>query len=379
MKKEKIDFKDIYVEDVLSEIKEDIQSIITLKQEEVQDISGDREAIADDMMREVLKDLIFNCKNNSEVEYRYDLLLVRDMDDVQAKTKLRCCLMLYYTALYYGRVELLQKMLSKGVKFTSLGVNKLALYLLDPIIADLLPEEDYIELSKKALRSLDTIYYSVIKLEEEKRRDFLRKFVVVAERDKNLIINIPSRVWTCSRLSIYDEETYKKASETQFNEIIANNCEFEKKENIARINELIQNTNFSLGTFFFHSMDTLLDVYSNDELVKLDNITISYIISAICDRVDLRRVKRLLERKPILSCYVVTCSKEFLNTFTDEEIIQLEEKNLNELQSNRNKYFPEEFGSREEAKVRKLLKSDKLSFFKGKKDKSRRVGRDIEY
>lgn len=359
---DKVDFKDFYIEDVLREIKHDVRQNIDLEPIEVQDISGDREEIADQKMREILKDILINSKDNPDAQLRYNFLLLRNTNDEKSKMKLRCCLVLYYTAIYYGKVELLQKLISKDVNFGDDTIS-LSLYLLDPVIADMLPTDDYIELIKNARQALATIYNSVRQAPVDKKKEYLKKFEVTAKRKNNFISKLSSSAWLTGVLDIYDEKTYLKASVSQINTIMVNNTHFTKDENVSKINELLQDTYFSVGRYSFYHMDEILSAFSVYELGTMTDNTILYVVDAANAGADLKRIRLLIEKRPSITNYYITCFKEFLNTFDDEEILQMSKDVLIELQTKKSTYFPSNFGKKEKAKVRKLVGVGRVKLF----------------
>ena len=136
----KNDFIDVYVLGTLNEIKNTVKQNIKLKSE--------LEKQTDEKMKLVLKDLINSNFKNLQINTQGNLIytLLPIVDERENK-KVRTSLVLYYTALYYDNVDLLQQMLDANVKFEKNYL--LRLQYLDKSISSKFDTKDYIEKIKR--------------------------------------------------------------------------------------------------------------------------------------------------------------------------------------------------------------------------------------
>lgn len=134
---DEMDFKDIYIESVLGDIKACVGNKINLDvDDDVQDISGNRIEMTDSKMRVILKDILFHSSIvgfNEGIDLdkiNYNFMIFQDTDEENAKRKFKCCLVLYYAALYFGSISLLNKFFQKSFNFGN-DPEELSLCFLD--------------------------------------------------------------------------------------------------------------------------------------------------------------------------------------------------------------------------------------------------------
>lgn len=363
---EKIDFKDIYVDAILEEIKSKVREKINLEMDDVQDISGDKVEIADQMMREVLKDILLNKENNPNSEYSYNFLLLDDREDNEAKKTVRRYLTLYYTALYFDNVSLLQKLIREGVAFWD-DYHDLQLGILDSDISSAFSEEKYVEVVKKMKASVILLYNSIKDKEYSIRKNRIKKFSnIINKRQDILDEKVSSEIWGNNRLDIYDEETYLKGTKEQLNNIVAK-CDFYKNEdNRVHANRLIQDTDFT-ATWRCETinMDMFFENFTEEELRALNPVEVTFFgkIFNYCKDVEIVRIKRLFEVRRALAKYpyVFTHTDDnFLEVFTDKEILNLSEEILAEFDDRYYHYFPSRFDKKAEAKVKMYVSKNNM-------------------
>lgn len=363
---EKIDFKDIYVDAILEEIKSKIREKINLEMDDVQDISGDKVEIADQMMREVLKDILLNKENNPNSEYSYNFLLLDDREDSEAKKTVRRYLTLYYTALYFDNVSLLQKLIREGVALWD-SYHDLQLGILDSDISTAFSEEKYVEIVKKAKASVILLYNSIKDKEYSTRKKRIKKFSsIINKRQDILDEEVSSEIWDNNRLDIYDEETYLKGTKEQLNSIVSGCASYKNEDNRVHANRLIQDTDFTVSCKNTTiNMDMFFENFTDEELLALTPNEANFFRKVFnnCKDVEIVRIKRLfLERRALAKypyVFIYTYGK-FLEVFTDREILNLSEEILAEFDDNCYHYFPSSFDKKAEAKVKKYVSKNNM-------------------
>ncbi len=350
----KIDFKDFYVEDVLKDIKSDISRRISLDYYEKENINRGKIKATDKKMREVLKDILVNNNNNGTGDnlekFGYNFLLLRNSSDGEAKSRLRVCLILYYVAMYFDNVDLLQKMINLGV---DLERN---IVFLDSNLTSLFDEDRYVEMVKDRNGSdiLANIGYSTLRVECLERNNYLRKFASIMKKRPEFIKTYGT-AWLKETFDTYDEETYLKASISQVNEIIGHNKYFSSDVIKLRINKLIQETDFTIGnTFFASKLERLFNLFTDEELLAMDDDTIKYLLCAADRNVDIDRVKSLVAKRPNIVKFLITCDADFLNTFSDDKILSMSEKALDAIEGRRVLLSSDKLDIKSKIKLKKL-------------------------
>ena len=120
------EFLETYIQNTLNEIKGYVKQVLVL------DSISEEET--DKKMAIVLRELIdANFKNVNVDGYGNLVHTLLPLTDDKENDKIRRTLILYYTALYYDNVELLNKMLKEEINF-GYQLNDLYLYYLDVIL-----------------------------------------------------------------------------------------------------------------------------------------------------------------------------------------------------------------------------------------------------
>lgn len=261
----KEDFIETYVRNTLNEIKSFIKTKINLEREQ--------EEKTDEKMSLVLKELIDgNFKNINVDGYGNLIHTLLPLTDEKENNKIRCSLVLYYTALYFDNVKLLNRMLQEEVNFGDI-LNDLNLYVLDKDISSKFEENEYIEIVKDCIVVFNGFYQTTKDLSSEEREKYITRFVnILKARHKDLTPNGSSHdyysLFDKKRLDIYEDDSYLNASKKQLN-IIANSntCHIKNEDTIRRLNNLIQTTDFN---HHYWNTDLMFSLFSDDELFNMD-------------------------------------------------------------------------------------------------------------
>lgn len=357
-----IDFKDLYLEGILREIKDSVRKKINLDSLELDTLNlcKTRVEIADIKMREVLKDILLKNNNGSKTEddYNYNYLLLSVAKNEVAKEELRSYLKLYYTALIFDNVELLQRMIKDKIGSFK-HPYQIDLELLDSKWLSVFTLEEFIEIININKQSLLNFYITTAFCENYERDKYFNKIANIFKFRKDLVKCALPGAWIKGKLDVYEEDTYKKASLEQVNAIIDKYGDaYDDPEFILRINKLIQESDFHFS--FYPRIYKLLAVFSNQELSRMDRETIEYYSVASYESIDLYRIKGLVQRNPKLIRYRVTSDSNFLNVFKDSEIVEMDDEILKQFESKKYEYFPEEFTKKAENKVRKFFNKTKV-------------------
>lgn len=311
----KNDFIDIYVLKTLSEIKCEVKQEIKLESE--------LENQTDEKMKLVLKDLINANFKNLQMDPQGNLIytLLPIVDERENK-KVRNLLVLYYTALYYDNVDLLQQMLAANVQFEL--DNSLRLQYLDKFISSKFDTTDYIENIKKFGKTFASFVTSIKNLSDEDKEKYSQKFMSLFKLKYKEMCEIKeekerySRYWledlfVKGNLDTFEYDTYKCADNKQLELInFCGRCKY-NETTIARLNHLIQTTNFSNELIDF---DLLTSIFSDDELAKLDIDTSSF-LSCYSDTPEmLQKAIEFIELKPEMACFVApyVSKEDFMKT-----------------------------------------------------------------
>lgn len=271
----KNDFIDVYVLKTLNEIKQKVKWAINLEE--------DKEKETDKKMMFVLKDLINanfkNLQRDPQGNLIYTLLPIVDEKENE---KVRLSLVLYYAALYYDNVDLLHDLLRENVSFENNSIIRLE--YLDKSISSKFKREDYVIYIKKYGTMFWSFRRSIIGLNEEEREKYIERFVNLFNanyehiseyiKDKNRDGNLGC-LFVKSNLDTFEDETYAAASDKQFELInYVGGNKFNEKT-CTRLNNLIQNTDFSNRLCNY---DLMMELYTDEELMTLRH-DISYFLS----------------------------------------------------------------------------------------------------
>ncbi|MBQ8472842.1 MAG: hypothetical protein IJ501_05010 [Bacilli bacterium] len=323
----KDDFVNIYINDTIRTIKRYIKGNVNLESERVEEI--------DKKMVVVLKEVINTELKELDVD-SYGTLIYKllPMNDKKESRRIWCNLVLYYTALYYDNVALLQRMLKEEINFGSYP-HGLSIYTLDNSITSKFTEVEYIEMVKNSKSVLEHFYRSTKNLDLEEREKYIDRFSKLfklrkddlKEKNYSSCINI-SLVLKKEQMDIFTDETYLRASREQLSEVIGSMGLIPKnKDTKERLNNLIQTTDFCQH---YWNADLMFDLFNDEELFDKGWFASKYFEHVIDNKLDFNRALSLynlnsekIERSFWNSGNVKWLNSNILNSFDDEAIIQL--------------------------------------------------------
>lgn len=307
----KNEFIDIYVLKTLNEIKRDVKWEIDLNKEKEEDV--------DRKMSLVLKDLINANFKNLQMDPKGNIIYTfLPIVDEQENKKVRMSLVLYYTALYYDNVELLQDLLKENINFKrDYTIN---LQYLDKTISSKFERKKYVEMIKICGDIFRNFVVSIKNLSDEEREKYIQRFVKLMNIKFELIRNsILSRatnyydrnqyelIFNKNNLDTFTDETYIKATKEQLNFI--NSCESNcyKKETCERLNNLMQTRNFSN---YLYNLDLMMSLYTDEQIETLD-----YYINCVIDKFSqteesLNKIIDFIQRRPDLARRLILFYRE---------------------------------------------------------------------
>lgn len=330
---EKNDFIDIYVLKTLNEIKSTVEKNIKLDKE--------REMEIDKKMTIVLKDLInANFKNlqmNPNGDMIYTLLPI--VDD-QENDKIRLSFALYYAALYYDNVSLLHDLLKENIRFDDITYH-INLQYLDKEISSKFERTEYIKMIKTCGNIFRRFIDSIEELPEEERKKYIDRFVKLINIKYDLISEMMSEkselllyffnnleyIFDKGNLDIFTDETYIRANKEQLRLIQQCKGKSYLKETKTRLNNLMQNKDFSK---YLCNFDLMMKLYTDEQLETLD-YNISLALDKFSDTEEsLNKIIDFLQMRPDLArvITVVASQEDFMrvDNFTLIEICVLRMK-----------------------------------------------------
>lgn len=342
-----INFEDIYLEQILHEIKQSFLKKINADDDEFQDISGDSFEKVDKQMRKVLEEMLLpvcDRKSLSTINFvNNNFFSLQNSDNQEARKKLRISLVLYYAALHFDNVGILMQLIKEGVNFGN-DPDNLLLCVLDKNVSDLFDKSMYADVIKRGGCFFKSCYESISSESLSKKKAYLEKFArIISKREDlvfgevrsprvhSLLIDRPHtieddygsdwQIFTKEKLDIFDEETYMKASLDQIRVVIANIKNFKNPENISRLNNLMQHRNYC--NLAIKHGEVFFDVLSDDEVINLTEEGAKNFskYSTISDANLVLRVKNLYDMRPGLADYKIIFNKVFLSRYSDEEIL----------------------------------------------------------
>lgn len=222
-----------------------------------------------------------------DLNMRFTTKTIELTDDKEENKKL---LTLYYAAIAYLNVNLLNKMLEEKVDFGK-GLKNLNLYVLYWPISTKFQENEYIEIVKDCMGVFEDFYRTTINLPREEFEKYATRFAkILKARHKDLTPNGSLyedlnlyRLFSKSRMDIYEDESYLKASKEQLNMMGAMALyNLKNEDTIRRLNNLIQTTDFSQ---YYCNADLMFSLFSDDELFRI-NYDTSYFFETISGNSD---------------------------------------------------------------------------------------------
>lgn len=336
------EFNNIYIEKILCEIKEclDINGI-RVDDANSKSLRGGRIIQIDKKMKLVLKDILLHSTmldgGETTDDLNYNYLKFYDCSEFEARKKFKCSLILYYTALYFDSLDLLNSFFRERFEFGD-DPKRLSLCFLDSSMFSYFKDfEFYIKIIKRYRSAFENFYKSIKDVEGSERKAYFNKFSTIIKKRED----IPAYALTKNKLNIIEEETYMAASTTQLEDVIGS-MHLKNPDNIARINRLIRTTDYS--AYFGYYTDNLLAVLDDEELFKLSRIGCHYYLARGLEYgVDIHRLLRLYEANPLISNYSFTLNPYFLEVFSDSDIARMSEDFLVKLCIDQDELFPQEF------------------------------------
>lgn len=331
------DFIDIYIEQALIEIKSIVGYQIILDDDSNQDINELRIEKIDQEMRRVLRKIVDEDEiGNVDFPFGKRLSRLHVEDDDNSKLILRSRLIVYYAAMYFDNISLLEKFIKAGVDF-GFFTSGLSLGVFDPQLVALFDEDDYIELVRTSKNVLANFYHEVKNEDEKEKRKYFSELGRILNGRKDLWGIMPGNTFNKAALDIFDEESYMKASLLQIKGIITagNQYEFFKDEKIKpRINHLLQETDFASN--YADAFAKMMELFSDEELVEVERLgknvakrdskyvgNYFFWASDSEEDIDIERIKKLFFSNPYIINYSFTYDKLFLELFSDEEISEM--------------------------------------------------------
>lgn len=260
------DYKDIYAKKFLNEVK------VNIKENKIK-LSKDLEKEIDKKMVEVIKGQSDNILRGMSLN-----------TGQETEERMMCTLMLYYTALYYDNIEVLNKLLELGYNFGNNRKN-LNLFVLDKRITSQFDIEQYYELLEKQNIIFKNFYYSLTdqKIDTKLTEDeiinifcrILNKNPQVTKAEIKSYYSHPlhEELLTKKTLSYFPEDVILNATESQkLNIIVRLNGNSQgltlTEESLSRLIYLMKNHNFS--TNMDYGWNKGLNELTDEELLKID-------------------------------------------------------------------------------------------------------------
>lgn len=319
----KNDFIDIYVLKTINEIKNSVTRNINLNKE--------REEEIDKKMYLVLKDLINPNFKNLQIDPKGNMIYTfLPIIDENENAKVRLSLVLYYTALYYDNVDLLNDLLREDISFNYYG--SINLQYLDKSISSKFERKKYIEMIKTCGYIFKNFVRSIKKLSEQEKEIYINRFVKLITTKYDLICEVLSKkndycsnekleyIFEKENLDTFTDETYDKATEKQLN--LINRCQAKRysKETCDRLNNLMQKKDFSN---FLCNFDLMMRLYTDEQLETLD-YDISFALDSFSENDEsLNKISDFLQRRPDLARNIVCISKEKFMKIDNFTLIEL--------------------------------------------------------
>lgn len=323
-----------------------------MRDDSVQDISYDREKLTDEKVREELYKILIDNNDKELLDILYfqsfqNFETINEFNESLSRKykKFIKSLVLYYTAVYFNNEDLLRKLQSRGISFEDMGasgdiIDRLQLGILDSDLSSLFNEEDYINLIKESIAYISVFYWSVAFLKPQDKKKYCRIFANILNERKDFIGKAYESAFYFGNLKACGEETYLKATVIQVNTLINDYCDqLRTDEKLERFNKLIQNTNLFLPLAWHANINAILDAFTDEELSAMSQETFEFIAKVSSKYNDLNRIKFLCEKRPEFINYQVSYYADFLNTFSDKEILAMLEATIWELDKNKDLFF----------------------------------------
>lgn len=263
------EFLETYIQNTLNEIKGYVKQVLVL------DSASEEET--DKKMAIVLRELIdANFKNVNVDGYGNLVHTLLPLTDDKENDKIRRTLILYYTAIYYDNIELLNKMLKEEIDF-GYQLHDLYLYYLDKSITSKFEEEEYLKVIKECGGLLKEFNFTTRNLPNDEREEYITRLTnILKERQEDLVPNCNNRhnfyyLFAKKNFDIFDDASYYYSTKDQL-QMMAScgerwNNSIKNEDTIRRLNDLIQTTAFKE---YFYNFDLMFGLFSDEELQEMD-------------------------------------------------------------------------------------------------------------
>lgn len=304
---------EIYILKTLNEIKALVKREINLDK--------DKETEVDSKMVEVLKDLITNLKfTNINEPDKLDISFLPIKDETEIK-KIKTTLAIYYAALYYDNIELLQTLLKENVPMSeSWWIN---LHYLNKVISSKFEINEYITMLKSVGYMFIEFGKSIDKLPKEQQDQYATQFhnliklkypqIIEYFKSKKYLGYKPLQyLFEKHNLDTFNEETYKKATNEQLELISSSNNQSYTEETKNRLNYLLQEKGFKT---YLVNYDLMLKLFSDEELENHTFDTSCAIRQFSTSQESLDKIIKFINLRPDLAQTVQHLDDEqFMNT-----------------------------------------------------------------
>lgn len=266
---EQINYKNVYIQTLLTETKK------AIKANDIK-LSGVQEQKTDQEMQQLIEDLFLNNENKLELvpENDDDYL---NLDNEELSQKIKYIIILYYTALYFDNLSLLEDLLEQNYNFKD-GSYRLNLYVLDKRISSQFNSDTYIKLIKQQRRIFKSFYLSLknecyLKEYELSDKEVINKFCCILNKNPQVSLidgKTINNLLTKKTLCYFDEATILNANPTQKTSLIpeTNNDINLTKNNLDRLTNLMKNHNFSIN--LTSNYNQMLNNFTDEELLTLN-------------------------------------------------------------------------------------------------------------
>lgn len=302
-----------YIIMTLNEIKQDLPYSIKLNQEKIQE--------TDEKMSKILSDLIDSRFNNINVDKDLNLIYTfLPLIDKRENQKIRRLFELYYTAIFYDNVELLNEMLKNDVNFYK-PLSRLE--LLDKDLSSRYDKDEYIKIVKEKGDILFAFICSINTLEDEEKNKYIDRFINILNlRYDDLEDNYYYyHVLTKKALDIFTDESYLNASKEQL-EFISGIGKIDE-DNKNRLNNLIINSDYSKNLC---DMNLMFKLFTDEELNEFsysDSQIISYYSG---NEETLNKAIDLVKKYKDLPAYKLCLTKEIFMKINNDVLYEMSMK-----------------------------------------------------
>ena len=317
----KAEYVELYVNVTLQEIKKNVRKKINLKPEQ--------EVVADDKIKGILIDLINSNFSNIKEEVGDDSFYkLLPLTDEQENKKIRCILVLLYTALYFENVVLLNKLLKEEVSFGN-QPHDLLLCLLDKDISSAFVEDIYIEVVKSCKNVFSMFYSSTKDLDEIEREKYIGRFVSILKVRYKDFEETPQSsfhsLFSKITMDILEDKTYLLASKEQLYRFEDISCfNIRGKDSVKRLNNLIQNSDFCQK---YWNYDLMFKLFNDEELFDKDYWVCHFFERFSDSKEMLDKAMDLYNRCPVFATSPYShCSAEVLRDISNDVLIELNDK-----------------------------------------------------